>query len=185
MCGNCHLDTHAEWEGSIHGQENLACVRCHNPHTTDLRADGVQTLCQSCHNEVAHFYSYTGHAEEGLLCSDCHLRVSDAAEGQMGEGHGQRVHSFTVDLESCSQCHEDEMHYPGEDAMTLEDDLGTAMEPALSMASVVPLNSEPDPVSPFGFAVLASLVGMGFGIVVAPWLEKWNRRVSNEGNKDE
>ena len=26
MCGNCHLDTHAEWEGSVHGQEDLACL---------------------------------------------------------------------------------------------------------------------------------------------------------------
>lgn len=186
MCGSCHVDTHTEWEDSVHGQEDLACVRCHSSHTTDLRAEGVQELCQSCHNEVTHFFGETKHAEEGLLCSDCHLRVSDAAEGNMGEGHGQRVHTFAVDLESCSQCHEDEMHYPtASGAMTPGDDSTAGTEPVLSLAAAVPINSEPDPVSPFGFAVLASLVGMGFGIVVAPWLEKWNRRVNNEGNKDE
>ncbi len=184
-CGNCHLDTHTEWEDSLHGQENLTCVRCHSPHTTDLRADGVQSLCQSCHNDVTHYYGETKHAEEGLLCSDCHLRVSDAAEGDMGEGHGQRVHTFTVDLESCSQCHLADMQHPAEGAMTLEDDSAAETESILSLASALPIKNDPDPVSPFGFAVLASLVGMGFGIVVAPWLEKWNRRVSDEGNRDE
>mgnify|MGYP003574002606 CR=1 FL=1 len=185
MCGSCHLDTHTEWEDSVHGQEDLACVRCHSPHTTELRADGVQELCKSCHNDVTHFYGETKHAEEGLLCSDCHLRVSDAAEGAMGDGHGQRVHTFAVDLESCSKCHEEEMHYPSTGAMTPEDNSILETGPALSLAAAVPLNNEPDPVSPFGFAVLATLVGMGFGIVVAPWLEKWNRRMKNEGNQDE
>ena len=186
MCGSCHLDTHAEWEDSIHGQENLACVRCHDPHETDLRAEGVQTLCQSCHSDVTHFYGETKHAEEGLLCSDCHLRVSDAADGNMGEGHGQRLHTFTVDLQSCSQCHENEMHYPeAAGAMTSDETAAEANTPELTMASAVPIQNEPDPVSPFGFAVLASLVGMGFGIVIAPWLEKWNRRLNNEGKEDE
>lgn len=187
MCGSCHLDTHTEWEDSVHGQENLACVRCHSPHTTELRADGVQELCQSCHNDVTHFYGDTKHSEEGLLCSDCHLRVSDAAEGAMGEGHGQRLHTFTVDLESCSQCHENDMQHAPESAMAPEEDalVEEKIEPAVSLASAVPMTSEPDPVSPFGFAVLASLVGMGFGIVAAPWLEKWSRRANKEGKKDE
>lgn len=186
MCGTCHLDTHAEWEESVHGKEDLACVRCHSPHATDLRGEGVQELCQSCHNDVTHFYNDTKHAEEGLLCSDCHLRVSEAAEGDMGEGHGKRMHTFTVDLESCSRCHEQEMHYPtATGAMTPDDGSQETDTPVLSVASAVPVQDEPDPVSPFGFAVLASLVGMGFGIVIAPWLEKWNRRAKNEGEKDD
>ncbi len=78
------------------------------------------------------------------------------------------------------------MQHPAEGAMTPEDDsIVEGTEPVLSLASAIPINNEPDPVSPFGFAVLASLVGMGFGIVVAPWLEKWNRRVSDEGKRDE
>ena len=187
MCGSCHIDTHTEWQDSVHGQEDLTCIRCHNSHTTELQADGVQELCQSCHNDVTHFYGETKHATEGLLCSDCHLRVADATAEEMGEGHGSRVHTFAVDLESCAQCHEEDMHYPSAGAMTPADDSSEEAEskPTLSLASAMPMQNEPDPVSPFGFAVLASLVGMGFGIVVAPWLEKWNRRVNNEGNKDE
>jgi hypothetical protein len=104
----------------------------------------------------------------------------------MGEGHGKRVHTFAVDLETCSQCHEGEMHYPDPSgAMSAEEDVEQAETPAISIASAVPINNDPDPVSPFGFAVLASLVGMGFGIVIAPWLEKWNRRANEEGKKDE
>ena len=79
-----------------------------------------------------------------------------------------------------------EMHYPeAAGAMTAEESATEANTPELTLASAVPIQNEPDPVSPFGFAVLASLVGMGFGIVIAPWLEKWNRRVNNEGKEDE
>jgi hypothetical protein len=69
--------------------------------------------------------------------------------------------------------------------MAPQDDSESSSESVISLASAFPLQNEPDPVSPFGFAVLASLVGMGFGIVVAPWLEKWNRRINKEGNRDE
>ncbi|MCP4428369.1 MAG: hypothetical protein GY803_28100 [Chloroflexi bacterium] len=173
MCGECHLDTYAEWEGSVHGQENLACVRCHSPHSTDLRAEGVQTLCQSCHNDEAHFYSYTGHAGEGLLCADCHLRVS---ETQMGDGHGQRHHTFLVDMETCAKCHAESMHYPTVAAASIDLSPPAADEIAIPM-EMPPLMMAPDPVSPYGFAVVAALLGMGFGIVLAPWLENWYRRI--------
>lgn len=175
MCGGCHLDTYSEWEGSTHGQENLACVRCHSPHTTELRADGVQALCQSCHNNEAHYYSYTGHAEEGLLCADCHLRVS---ETQIGEGHGQRIHTFKVDMSTCSVCHADAMHYPTIAAASVT---GSEEQPsafANAPMEMPALQTAPDPVSPYGFAIIAALIGMGFGIILAPWLENWFRRIN-------
>jgi hypothetical protein len=182
LCGTCHLDTHAEWESSSHGKEDLACVRCHDGHSTEIRAGAVQELCQSCHNEAAHFYNDTAHAQEGLLCSDCHLRVS---ETDIGDGHGRRVHSFTVDLNTCSSCHSGEMHYPiPGNPMSNDGEATTGLQPVLSMASMPTIQSEPDPVGPLGFAVLASLVGMGFGIVLGPWLSKWSRH-SNKGNENE
>lgn len=184
MCGTCHLESHAEWETSGHGKEDLACVRCHNAHTTEIRADGVQELCQSCHNDATQYYNETAHAAQGLLCSDCHLRVSDET---LGEGHAKREHSFTVDLDTCSSCHSDDMHtamsgltMPASDTEEVK-----VTQPVISKASMPEIQSEPDPVGPMGFAVLASLVGMGFGIVVAPWLTKWSRRSDDEGKKDE
>jgi len=173
MCGKCHVDTYAEWETSTHGQEELACVRCHNPHTTDLKKADAQEVCQACHNEETHFYNYTGHAEEGLLCADCHLRVSDA---QMGEGHGQRRHTFVVDIVTCTSCHGDNLHYPTGNESLPEESFEASQTLPIGRAAVSTL---PEPVSPVGFAVIAALVGMGSGIILAPWLEKWYRRAEN------
>ncbi|MDX1415548.1 MAG: multiheme c-type cytochrome [Candidatus Promineifilaceae bacterium] len=182
LCGTCHLDSHADWESSSHGQEDLACVRCHNAHTTELRTDGVQDLCRSCHNDAAHFYNDTAHANEGLLCSDCHLRVSDAT---LGDGHAQRQHTFIVDLDTCADCHSDDMHYPQPAGKVHEQQKSIEEEtPALAIGSMQDVQQNPDPVGPMGFAVLASLVGMGFGIIAAPWLTKWNRSVEKRQDNE-
>ena len=181
LCGTCHLETHTEWETSGHAAEDLTCVRCHNAHTTELRTTAVNDLCQSCHNDAAHFYNDTVHAAEGLLCSDCHLRVSDT---KMGDGHGQRNHTFTVDLETCTSCHNDEMHIPQPAAAVADEEVSAEPQPVLSMASMPIFQREPEPVGPMGFAILATLVGMGFGIVAAPWIVKRNQS-SNKGKKDE
>ena len=115
------------------------------------------------------------------MCADCHLTVSDTA---MGEGHGQRDHTFAVDLETCSNCHTSEsMHdatiVPTAPAAVVAASLGghpAATEADMSAeAEALPL--VPEPISPFGFAVIAALIGMGFGIVAAPWLESWYRRM--------
>jgi hypothetical protein len=39
------------------------------------------------------------------------------------------------------------------------------------------VTTEPTPVSPVGFAVFAGLIGLAFGIVLAPWLERGVRRI--------
>lgn len=113
-CGTCHIDTHEDWAISEHGQEELACVRCHNPHTTDLKKESVQEVCIDCHNEEAYFFAYTGHSAEGMICTDCHLQV---AETPMGEGHAKRAHTFAVDLNTCNNCHEQQMHSTNQDVI--------------------------------------------------------------------
>lgn len=176
LCGTCHLDTYAEWESSIHGQEDLACARCHNPHTTGLKKADAQQVCQACHNEETHFFTYTGHAEEGLLCADCHLRVSEA---QMGEGHGQRLHTFVVDIGTCTGCHGETLHYPSGKESSPAESVEASLPVSIGDATV---SAIPDPVSPLGFAVVAALVGMGSGMVLAPWLENWYRRSRQDGD---
>jgi hypothetical protein len=173
MCGDCHLDSYAEWGDSVHGQENLSCARCHNAHSTELRADTVQELCESCHEDLVHSFTETAHADEGLMCADCHLSFSDT---EMGEGHGQRDHTFTVELETCANCHNSEsMH----DSTVVAASLGShqPITEADMSAEAEQLPLIPEPISPFGFAVIAALIGMGFGIVMAPWLESWYSRV--------
>lgn len=181
LCGSCHLESHDDWQQSGHAQEDLACVRCHNAHTTDLRAGAVQELCQSCHNDTTHYYNNTTHAEAGLLCSDCHLRVADS---KPGEGHAKRSHTFMVDLQTCAGCHEDQMHTALSAQVEQINAPAVQDKPVLSMASAPIVQTEPDPVGPMGFAVLATLVGLGFGIVVAPWLTNRSRQLNQE-KKDE
>jgi hypothetical protein len=38
------------------------------------------------------------------------------------------------------------------------------------------ISKEPAPVGPWGYAAIAVLIGMGAGVVCAPWLESWYRK---------
>ena len=52
----------------------------------------------------------------------------------------------------------------------------------VSQAGILPVletpagSSEPAPVSPVGFSLIAGLIGMAMGLVLAPWIEKWFKR---------
>jgi hypothetical protein len=173
LCGECHLDTFAQWETSVHAQEDLACAGCHNAHTTDIKADDVQQLCSSCHSDAVHYFNFTPHAEAGLLCTDCHLRISGS---EMGDGHGKRLHYFKVDIETCVECHSDGLHSYAPAAMGQQD-----LDEGVSQSSMIPgleekLEAQPGPVSPVGFGILGTLVGLAFGMLLAPWLERWFKR---------
>lgn len=183
LCGTCHLQTHEEWSDSTHAQEDLSCVRCHNPHTTNLRAADPQELCAACHNEEVHFFEYTIHAQEDVTCMDCHLQVSAV---QMGDGHGARHHTFTVEMDTCAKCHTLDMHYPvSEDGSTpqtlIGEDMATIMENSIVESSLrenSAVQAEPNPSSPVGYSLLAGLVGMAGGMIIAPWSERWFRRIN-------
>ena len=99
------------------------------------------------------------------------LTISDT---QMGEGHGKRSHTFTVDIVTCSECHAQEMHVPT-DHNLLPGELQQAgmVQPPANSTTV---SAQPNPVSPYSFVALAALVGMGFGMVLAPWLRNWYRQ---------
>jgi formate-dependent nitrite reductase cytochrome c552 subunit len=208
MCGQCHIDTFAEWETSQHGQEELTCARCHNPHTNELRAGNMQDTCRSCHKEETHFFNYTVHGNEGVLCTDCHLQTKS---NPLGNGHGQISHTFTVGTDTCAACHNDDMHIPSEAVMgdsansdilpassmsTVAGEMASSNvspcpyeeDPALMQAGFLTINSsgnesalpEPSTNSPFNFAVMAALIGMAFGLVGSPWLEKWQEKLRNQ-----
>lgn len=177
-CGNCHVDTYAQWQTSEHGEADMNCINCHNAHSTSIKTDTVQTLCQTCHTAESHFYTFTAHAEEGLLCTDCHLKV---LEGDMGEGHARREHTFAVDLSTCNECHEKEMHEP-ENLETIENmsifsdssgmtEDGTGTTPS-STHQVGSLQQQPQPGSYLNFVLLAGLVGLAFGAIGSPWFER-------------
>lgn len=190
LCGQCHTDTFNQLEDSQHGQEGMACIRCHNPHDNGLRAGGVEDTCRACHQEETHFYSFTGHAMEGLLCTDCHFQLAD---GDMGNGHGSRQHNFTVGEQNCTECHGGEMHYPLADQETA---VGAGVDPMMMQAGFMPplgdtdshnLNSQPQniPNTSVNFIILAAITGMLFGLIGSPWVEKQFRRddTDDKGSK--
>lgn len=176
LCGSCHLDTFSEFQTSVHGAEDVTCIRCHSQHDTELKAESVQEVCISCHQEESHFYTYTAHAEADLLCTDCHLRVNDAP---LGEGHGLREHTFGVDMTTCNDCHESAMHAPSA-AMTNNIDGGgpggpSGGETAVSDTTAIShptLNLDTSFNSSTNFILLAALIGLAFGAVGSPWIEK-------------
>ncbi|MCP5095854.1 MAG: hypothetical protein GY943_09895, partial [Chloroflexi bacterium] len=165
-CGECHVETYAEWQISEHSQDDMTCVNCHNPHSNSIKKDDLDTMCQTCHTNEGYYYSMTEHGQGDLLCTDCHLRISNTP---MGEGHGQRHHTFAVDLDTCNECHAEEMHYPAKDEQAGEvvlisptnGDSGTG----------VGVHLEPTSASPFNFAILAAVIGLAFGFVGTPLFE--------------
>ncbi len=171
LCGTCHTETYFEWQVSKHRDNELACAACHDPHKTELKAADPATLCATCHQERSASFTHTAHSQQGLTCADCHL---SHLTGDPSEGHATRDHSFNVRLDSCNQCHSYQMHDP-EKAHTVQ----PTPEPLDAMAAVVtaPVSAEPQPVSPFGFAIVAGLIGLAIGMVAAPWLEKVYRKV--------
>jgi len=175
LCGNCHTETLFEWQASKHRQVDLACVGCHDPHATNLKGKDPSSLCSSCHRDRASNFAHSPHSQMGLTCADCHLGPLD---GQAGEGHAVRDHSFNVRLSTCNTCHAYQMHDPVEvhpDRVT-----PTPTPPPDSLVSVEKLSvsTEPSPVSPFGFAVLSALIGLAGGMILAPWLERWYRHLN-------
>jgi hypothetical protein len=58
---------------------------------------------------------------------------------------------------------------------------------AASQVQQAGLTATPMPVSPIGYAGLAALVGLAAGMVLAPWLEKWYRKLGKKqhGGEDE
>lgn len=212
LCGQCHVDTFAEWETSEHGQEELSCARCHNPHSNELRAGSMQDTCRTCHKEETHFYAFTAHANAGLLCTDCHLQTKSEP---LGDGHSRIAHTFSVGTNTCTLCHNQEMHKPNASAMTpaeldatqttfrttgniatavrqttvsAEDPCLLADDEVMMEAGFLTRNDntsgtvmpEPSANSSLHFVILASLIGMAFGLVGAPWLEKWQERLRNQ-----
>ena len=107
-CAGCHATTVNEWELSAHGEQQLACTTCHNPHPQQLRFEEANTLCLNCHNEDARDdYAHLVHTEQ--QCVDCHWFRAD--EEQLLEHYTSGAlfptgHTGIVETAACVDCHE-------------------------------------------------------------------------------
>lgn len=195
LCARCHSDVRfgwQEWQGSTHFQRGMSCATCHDPHSASLKVvtprDGsaqytdASQLCITCHKDVSMDFPYTQHRQQGVTCIDCHVIHSETAPP---EAHTIPDHSFQANLNSCNACHADQMHSPAEAEGTGAPGVTLAQpEHQLQQAG---LNAQPSPVSPWGYAGLAALIGLAAGMVMAPWLEKWYSRAvrHQHGGQDE
>lgn len=188
LCGRCHSDTRfgwQDWSGSTHYQRGMECTTCHDPHSASLKlATGpretatnadISQLCINCHQEASMNFPYTAHHQKGVSCVDCHLEHMESTERA---AHSVPDHSFRASLETCNTCHADQMHSPLEATTTTSaienPSVTVAPTPGLQTSSITP---EPTPVSPLGYSVLAALIGLAAGMVLAPWLERLYRVV--------
>lgn len=191
LCASCHIATAEEFELSHHGEEDLTCVRCHNSHSASLRTSTLQELCENCHSDVVHGYDLSAHANNDVLCTDCHMQMDDNEER---EGPGNMTHTFMADLQTCNTCHSTEMHNPHEDLCSEEAiaaaeaageepypcDTEEIVQAGLGVTQDEAIIAEPTPANPLGFTIIGTLVGMAAGMILAPWLENFFKRIREE-----
>jgi predicted CXXCH cytochrome family protein len=193
LCGRCHSDTRfgwQDWKVSTHYQRGMDCATCHDPHSAALKtvpgprvektSDQVSALCINCHKEHSMNFSYTTHNQRGVSCVDCHVNHLETVDRT---AHTVPDHSFNASLDSCNTCHAQEMHNSGETTNSSQATLPISAEPPaeIKLASVTP---EPDAVSPIGFSLLAGIIGLAGGMVLAPWLERWYHNFSKHDEED-
>jgi predicted CXXCH cytochrome family protein len=193
LCGRCHSDTRfgwQEWKVSTHYQRGMDCVTCHDPHSASLKkvsapaesgspTDEVSQLCINCHKEYSMNFSYTTHHQQGISCVDCHVKH---IENDQRAAHTVPDHSFQASLASCNTCHAQQMHNPTQVLSPAGTSAPASAQAEIKLASVTP---QPDPVSPVGFSLIAGLIGLAGGMVLAPWLERWYRRNVKHTSEDE
>ena len=95
--------------------------------------------------------------------------------------HGEKDHSFFVSLDTCNGCHVYQMHDP----VSVHEVEATEepLDPMIS-AEESSVLATPSPVNPLGFALLAGLVGLAAGVVLAPWLERFQNRLDMRDKED-
>ena len=202
LCGKCHSDTRFStdnWKLSTHYQRGMDCTVCHDPHTAGMKSipgstfvpnKDASALCENCHKDSMKNFPTSKHAAAGVTCVNCHLGFNIGDQNtDFGAIHAAPDHSFLPSLDTCNKCHADQMHAPGQAvaaaAIKIEEAGGTPTpEPAPVVSPVPPVSNEPAPISPIGFAGMASVVGLAFGMVLSPWLERAYRHLS-KGDKND
>jgi len=188
LCGHCHSDVRfgwQEWQSSTHFQRNMQCTVCHDPHSASIKvvegmaAQGASALCINCHRQYSMEFPYSNHNQAGVNCVDCHLR--HYGESGDRDAHTMPDHSFNANLESCTACHAEQMHTASESTLEAGTQIPSPTNTPLSDDDAV--MGQPTPLSPYGFAGLAGLLGLAGGMVLSPWLDRAYRHLSQARRK--
>jgi predicted CXXCH cytochrome family protein len=195
LCISCHVNANfgaKDWKASKHYQLGIDCATCHDPHSTSLkmaaRSEGATTdsadssaLCINCHKESSMNFPYSTHNQQGVTCLDCHQNPVENADGTPGTATN---HTFQASIKSCNTCHADQMHSPTEAQAPEATHGSVSVGPAVE-GPVGAVTPEPEPISPMGFSAMAGVVGLAGGMVLAPWLERWYRRLVKSNREEE
>jgi hypothetical protein len=174
ICADCHTTTFTEWEESEHGNQQLACTTCHQPHPQQLRFEEANMLCLNCHDEEARDdYAHLTHTDQE--CVDCHWFHADLADLQEHYMSGNLFptgHAGKVETQSCVSCHEEQTESgvieQGEEALA-ELDLPVSTHPLLqAQVQIKELEAEVDTVQAQGAntSALRMVQGLIIGLVV-------------------
>ena len=178
LCGQCHIQARFDWQTSAHGTSGVACVTCHNQHSTSLKEEDISAQCASCHGKRVSAFSHSEHGESGLSCADCHLALLD---GPLMEGNAKRDHSFRVEISVCSACHSYQLHNP-DASSTPTGAIQLIPEGAVdSMTTNINdiVSESPEHLNHFTLASVFSLIGIGIGAISIPLL-KSNKTRNNK-----
>jgi hypothetical protein len=164
-CRTCHNDTRfdwGKWKNSVHFQNSLVCVDCHNPHDTSLKIAGnthgsPSQLCGNCHKKIAESSEHSIHTKIGITCTECHLGEPKGND----DFHQISDHDFKAKIETCNKCHSGQMHLAGDATITneLRAYSRVKVKAGSKTDALVENHSEMFP-NPFGFIAAAILFGV-------------------------
>lgn len=106
ICADCHATTYHEWEMSAHGNAEMPCTSCHNPHEQALRFGNAEALCLNCHgDEERTDYVHVSHETEDCVSCHWHKGMFDAETHLVTGELFPSGHEAQVETVSCIECH--------------------------------------------------------------------------------
>lgn len=188
VCEQCHATTVTEWEHSAHGEQQLACTSCHNPHPQQLLFENDSVaLCLNCHEEPRDDYAHLSHPDQ--LCTDCHMHRAKTEDLLAHYDSGAQFptgHEATVLTVACVSCHEELAAEEGTlvslDQTVAEMGLARSDHPLLAaQVRIRELEAEVDTVRAQGQntsvmrMIQGAVIGLVVGGVVVLLAIRWNQ----------
>lgn len=175
VCADCHTTTYSEWTQSAHGEQQLGCTTCHNPHPQTLRFDDADALCLNCHDSsvlpAQDDYIHLVHEER--QCVDCHWHHAELEDLLAHYDTGNLFptgHDALVETRACVSCHADISETGAvEEGEQIAEELGLTSANPLHEAAVriEELESEVDTLEAQGANTSSLRLAQGFVIGVA------------------